>query len=91
MRFADVERALEMPPASLPATAERLVSDLFRRGEVDDRLQYVDDRLEILEDLYELANDRLSEFSYFHTEYIVEILIVVVLVLELVLVAYAAF
>jgi hypothetical protein len=47
--------------------------------------------LEILEDLYEVANDRLSEFSYFHTEYILELLIILVLALEVVLMAYEVF
>jgi hypothetical protein len=90
MRFAVIGHALEKLPPSLPGLAGRLVTDLFNRGEVHDRLVYVDDRLEILEDLYELANDRLSEFHYFRSEYMLEVLIILVLVLEVVVMGYAA-
>ncbi len=85
MRFARLEPHLEKASAQLPGAARRLVSELTLQAETSDRLGYLDDRLEVYEDLYELANDRLSEFSYFHKEFWLEILIVFLLIAEVVI------
>ena len=49
------------------------------------RLGWLDDKLEVAEDLYELANDRLSDFTYFHREFRLELLIVVLLLAEVII------
>ena len=85
MRLVRITRPLEKAAGTLAGPARRLVSELALQAEVADRLTYVDDKLEVFEDLYELANDRISEFNYFRREYVVEIWIVVVLLLELTL------
>lgn len=85
MRFARLEPCLEKPSISLPGPARRLASELATQAEVIDRLGWLNDKLEVAEDLYELANDRLTEFSYFHREYRLELWIIVLLVAEVVI------
>ncbi|HEV2971432.1 MAG TPA: hypothetical protein VGY55_15765 [Pirellulales bacterium] len=85
MRFARLEPCLEKASISLLGPARRLASELAMQAEVIDRLGWLDDRIEVCEDLYELANDRLSEFSYFHREFRLEFWIIVLLVAEVVI------
>jgi hypothetical protein len=88
MRFARLEPHLEKPSAALPGSARRLAAELATQAEVVDRLKALDDRLEVHEDLYELANDRLSEFRYFRAEFWLEVGIIVILIVEIIEIAY---
>lgn len=83
--FAAIEPRLEKAPLSLSGQARRLYSELFVIGELADRCEALDGQLEVLEDLYESANDRLSEFSYFSKEYLLEAIIIGVLAVDLAL------
>jgi hypothetical protein len=87
MRFARLEPCLEKASIALAGPARRLATELAMQAEVIDRLGWLDDRLEVCENLYELANDRLSEFSYFHREFRLELWIIVLLVAEVVIMA----
>lgn len=87
MRFARLEPCLEKASIALAGPARRLATELAMQAEVIDRLGWLDDRLEVCEDLYELANDRLSEFTYFHREFRLELWIVVLLVAEVIIMA----
>lgn len=87
-RHVAIEGPLEKGPASLPGLARRLFAELSLRIDAPDRLERLDDRIDVLADLYELANDRLSEFSYFRREYVLEFLIIGVLALEVLLLLY---
>jgi hypothetical protein len=87
MRFARLEPCLEKASVSLPGPARRLAGELAMQAEVTERLGWLDDRLEVAEDLYELANDRLSEFTYFHREFRLELWIVVLLLAEVAIMA----
>jgi hypothetical protein len=83
MRFARLEPHLGKAPLTLSPPARRVFSELLQAADVADRLDAVDDRLEVTEDLYELANDRLLEFSYYRSEFWLEVGIIVILILEL--------
>jgi hypothetical protein len=85
MRFARLEPCLEKPSIALAGPARRLAGELALQAEVADRLGWLDDKLEVAEDLYELANDRLSEFTYFHREFRLELWIVVLLLAEVII------
>ena len=87
MRFARLEPCLEKASIALTGPARRLATELAMQAEVIDRLGWLDDRIEVCEDLYELANDRLSEFTYFHREFRLELWIIVLLVAEVVIMA----
>ncbi|GEM_PF-6694091 len=63
----------------------KLLLQLMKAAEFDARMQYLDDVIEVVADIYELANDRLSECTYFHKEYRIELWIVLILVAELLL------
>jgi hypothetical protein len=76
------ERPCEMTPAAL-----RLFRELALQISLEERLAALEDMIECIQDLYESATDRLTEFRYFHTEYRVEILILIVLLAELLLLA----
>jgi len=58
---------------------------MIKMAEFEDRMEHVDDKIDVIADIYELANDRLSEFSYFHREYKVELWITWILIIELAL------
>ena len=61
-----------------------LLEQLFERLDCERRLDSVEAQLEIYEDVYELANDRISEFKYFHVEAKLEIFIIFLLLAEVV-------
>jgi hypothetical protein len=84
MRFARLEPCLEKASIALSGSARRLATELAIQAEVAERLGWLDDKLEVAEDLYELANDRLSEFTYFHREFRLEFWIVVLLLIEVI-------
>jgi hypothetical protein len=77
--------ALEHPPVSLPGPARRLFLELATQTNVPYRLEQVDAQLETLWELYDVVNARLSEFSHFRREYLVEWLIVLILAAEAIL------
>jgi hypothetical protein len=87
-RHVAIEGPLEKGPDALPALARRLFIELALRGEAAHRLERLDDKIDAVADLYELANDRISEFSYFRREYVLEFLIIGVLALEVLLLLY---
>jgi hypothetical protein len=87
VRFARLSPCLFKPSPALAGSARRLAGELAVQAEVVERLGYVDDRLEVYEDLYESANDRLSEFSYYSSEFRLELWIVLLLLAELVVMA----
>ena len=87
-RHVAIEGPLEKGPESLPGPARRLFIELALRIDATHRLERLDDRIDVVADLYELANDRLSEFSYFRREYVLEFLIIGVLALEVLLLLY---
>ena len=79
-----LERSLESPSADLSGSARRLLAELGNQADVADRLESLEDRNEVIYDLYELANDRLSEFGYYRSEWWLELWIIVILLAELV-------
>jgi hypothetical protein len=83
--LVQIGSALEHPPDSLPGPARRLFLELTTQTNVPHRLEQVDARLETLWELYDVVNARLSEFSHFRREYLVEWLIVVILAAEAIL------
>lgn len=87
-RHVALDDALERGPEALPGLARRLLMELAARTDASHRLACLDERVDVLADLYELANDRLSEFSYFRREYVLEFLIIGVLALEVLLLLY---
>ena len=87
-RHVAIEGPLEKGPEPLPGLGRRLFVELALRIEATHRLERLDDRIDVVADLYELANDRLSEFSYFRREYVLEFLIIGVLALEVLLLLY---
>lgn len=60
-------------------------SQLLEKFDCENRLDSLEDQLEIYEDVYELANDRISEFKYFHSEAKLEIYIIFILLAEVVI------
>lgn len=84
IRYTRLAPHLEKSSPTLPGLARRLFSELALQAEATDRLKYLDDRLEVYQDLYESANDRLSEFAYYRSEWRLEIWIIALLVLEVV-------
>jgi hypothetical protein len=87
-RHVAIDGPLEKGPDTLPGLGRRLFIELALRTEAAHRLERLDERIDVLADLYELANDRLSEFSYFRREYVLEFLIIGVLALEVLLLLY---
>jgi hypothetical protein len=82
MRCARIERGLLAPLLPTADGARKLGEKLREQLEIEDRLETLDGQIEVYEDLYELANQRLSDYSSFFREMIVEILIVVLLAME---------
>jgi hypothetical protein len=63
------------------------VSEFAQQADTVDRLRLLDDGIEFAQEVYDTANDRLLEFRYFRSEYWVEIIIAVILLLEFAVVA----
>jgi hypothetical protein len=68
----------------MSAAGRRIFRELVVQGGLQDRIESLEPGIETVQDLYELATDRLTEFRYFRSEYIMEGLILLVLLLELV-------
>jgi hypothetical protein len=82
MRCARIEPGLLAPLLPASDGARKLGERLREQLEIEGRLETLDGQIEVYEDLYELANQRLSDYSHFFREMIVEVLIVVLLALE---------
>lgn len=82
MRFRALELQRFSLGTALPPSGRRSLANLLDELEFEDRLEAINDAVEMLQDVYELANDRLSEFSFFHREYRLEVLILIVLIVE---------
>lgn len=75
----------------LTPQTKHVIKELTEKTRVrDDRIEALEDQLEFLWDLYELANDRLTEFSYFRREALLELGIIALLVLELAVMLWEA-
>lgn len=83
LRFVRLEAALETPRAALPPIGRRVFGELVLQAEALSRLRALDDAIEAGQELYDTANDRLLEYSYFRREYVIEILILIVLLVDL--------
>ncbi len=82
LRCARIERPLLVPTGPMTDAARKLASKLRDSLDVEDRLDTLDGQIEVYEDLCEIANQRLSDYSHFFREFIVEILIVLLLAAE---------
>jgi hypothetical protein len=60
---------------------------LAQQADTIDRLRLLDDAIEMAQDVYDTANDRLLEYRYFRSEYMIEVVIALVLLVELIVVA----
>jgi len=86
MAFIRLDTALERLDRVLSAPAQRIVSELAQQADTIDRLRLLDDAIEMAQEVYDTANDRLLEYRYFRSEYIIEIIIAAVLLVELIVV-----
>ncbi len=79
-------RLLGVAPGSGDAAA-RLAARLRDEANVEARFEMVDSQLEVYEYQYEMISQRISDYTHFRHEYVVEIVIVVLLAAELVTMA----
>lgn len=92
MEFLHLTPCFDNLHGRLTPQAKYVIGELTEKtGVWDDRIEAVEDQLEFLGDLYELANDRLTEFSYFRREAMLELWIIVLLVLEFVVMFWEAY
>jgi hypothetical protein len=82
MICARIERPLLVPLTPMTETARKLAEKLRDQLEIEDRLETVDGQIEVYEDLCEAANQRLSDYTHFIREFIVEMVIVFLLGIE---------
>jgi hypothetical protein len=82
MAFIRLDTALERLDRVLPAPSQRIVAEFAQQADTVDRLRLLDDGIEFAQETYDTANDRLLEFRYFRSEYWVEIIIAVILLVE---------
>jgi len=86
MAFIRLDTALERLDRVLSAPSQRIVSEFAQQADTVDRLRLLDDGIEFAQEVYDTANDRLLEFRYFRSEYWIEIIIAVILLVEFVVV-----
>ncbi len=79
MTCARIEWPLLVPTGPMTDAARKLAAKLRDSLDIEDRLETLDGQIEVYEDLCEVANQRLSDYSHFYREFIVEILIVLLL------------
>ncbi len=84
MRYVRIRSKLEDAPHSLPNPLKAFISELLAQADTESRLDAVEDQLEIYGNVYELANDRISEFKFFHVEAKLEIFVILLLLAEVV-------
>jgi hypothetical protein len=82
MTCARIEWPLLVPTGAMTDAARRLAAKLRDSLDIEDRLETLDGQIEVYEDLCEVANQRLSDYSHFFREMIVEVLIVLLLAAE---------
>ena len=82
MTCARIEWPLLVPTGPMTDAARKLAAKLRDSLDIEDRLDTLDGQIEVYEDLCEVANQRLSDYSHFFREFIVEILIVLLLAAE---------
>ncbi len=85
-----LETALERLDAVLSPPAQRIFSELAVQRDIVDRLRLLDDAIEVAQEVYDTANDRLTEYRYFHREYRIEVMITFILLFELIVMALEA-
>jgi hypothetical protein len=88
LTFARLSAALAIPPRSLDREGRRAAARLTARAGVPARLDAFSNRLEVCEDLYEGAVDRITDLQGWRKGEILEIIIIVLLVLEVILMAW---
>ena len=84
MDFIRLSTALERLDRTLSAPAQRIVTELSQQADTVDRLRLLDDAIEFAQETYDTVNDRLLEYRYFRTEYRIEVVIAVILLVELI-------
>ena len=82
MTCARIEWPLLVPTGPMTDAARKLAAKLRDSLDIEDRLETLDGQIEVYEDLCEVANQRLSDYTHFFREFIVEILIVLLLAAE---------
>jgi hypothetical protein len=82
--FIRLSTALERLDRVLSAPAQRIVTELSQQADTVDRLRLLDDAIEFAQETYDTANDRLTEYRYFRTEYGIEVIIAAILLVELI-------
>jgi hypothetical protein len=90
LAFARLEPSLRGVSRSLPRDARKAITRLIAGSDVPSRLEAFDSRLEACEDLYEGAVDRIADFRWYRHGELLEIAIVVLLILELILIAWGS-
>ena len=85
LAYARLEPRLAKGSRTLPTSGRRVMNRLLVRADVLARLEALSDRLEACEDLYEGANDRVADYRWYRTGYLLEVGIVFFLLLEVVL------
>jgi hypothetical protein len=88
LKFARLEPVLSTPPRSLDREGRRAAAGLAARSGVRARLESFSNRLEACEDLYEGAVDRITDFHWYRKGEFLETTIIVLLVVEVILMAF---
>jgi hypothetical protein len=82
VRLSRIERRLLTPSPPFGEVALGLGRRLREEADVEGRLDTLDGQIETYESIYESANQRMGEYHNFLREYVIEILILLVLVIE---------
>jgi hypothetical protein len=88
LAFVQLEPALATFSRTLGAESRHACARLSSRSGIPARLESLTARLEACEDLYEGAVDRITDFRWYRKGEILETIIVVLLVLEVILMAW---
>ena len=83
MTFTELDRRLSGFDAAMSPAVRRQWSELCLQSELLTLLRANEDMIEMLAETCEAANERLTEFRYFRSEWILEVLIVVALAIDL--------
>ena len=91
LAFVVTEPHLAIASRSLDPEGRRLVARLIARSGMPARLASFSTRLEACEDLYEGAVDRITDFRVYHTGFVLETIIVILLAVEVIAMAITIF
>ena len=83
MTFIELDRRLSGFDAAMSPMVRRQWSELCLQSELLTLLRANEDMIEMLAETCEAANERLTEFRYFRSEWILEVLIVIALAIDL--------